>query len=258
MFDYVQSLCSVGALILRKTWHISLVLVSMVLGILLATSFNTQQKYREALDTPRKQDLIKTVQGLERERDRIRSEIEGNRKQLLEYEASVAKTQGERASYTKALENTRQAAGLDRVKGPGLIVTLGDSTQISNEGAPNNYVIHDYDLRTVVNSLWAGGAKAISINGHRLITTSSIRCAGPYVLVNSNRLSSPFKIRAVGNVEKLKSTLHEDVRTEQLLNDIAKLYSLVAIVEESKEIVISGYTGGLLIENARVIEGGGD
>jgi len=242
---------------LRRNWHISLVLVCVVLGILLATSFSTQQRKREALETPRKKDLINTVRELESDRDRLKREIEENRERILKHEKIAAEREGILSSYTKELEETRKAAGLSQAKGSGLVVTLGDNPQYPKDGDPNNYVIHDYDLRTVVNSLWAGGAEAISVNGQRLISTSSIRCAGGTILVNSTRLVSPFTIKAVGDPGKMTKAINEDARTKQLLNDIAKFYGLVATVEQKNEVVVPGYAGGLLVENAKVIEGGG-
>ena len=68
-------------------------------------------------------------------------------------------------------------------------------------------IIHDSDIRTVVNELFASGAEAISINGERLVSTSSIRCVGPTVLVNNTRLSIPFEITAIGDSKTLEAGL---------------------------------------------------
>jgi uncharacterized protein YlxW (UPF0749 family) len=100
-----------------------------------------------------------------------------------------------------------------------------------------------------------GGAEAISVNGQRLISTTSIRCAGVAVLVNSTVLVPPFIIKAKGNPEKMMSALNTDDRTRQLLNEIADYYGLFKKVEQKDELVVPGYTGGLSIENAKVAKG---
>lgn len=243
---------------MKRDWHLSLVLVCVVLGFLLATSFNTQQRYREAIDTPRKNDLINRIHSLEKERDRLKDEIDRDRSQIAIYEKSAAENEGNLASYMKASDKIRKAAGLTELKGPGVIVTLGDNQNYPKEDDPNNYIIHDYDIRLVVNSLWAGGAQAISVNGQRLISTSSIRCAGGTILVNTNRQVSPYEIRAVGKPAVLMNALNADLNTKRLLNEVKNFYGLQADVVQSKSVLVPGYTGGLLIEHAKIISGEGE
>lgn len=240
---------------MKKNWHLSLALVCVILGALLATSFNTQQRNYESLNSPRKKDLIKVVSKLEGERDTLKRQIEDNREQIAKHEKSAAQSQGMLTTYIRELEQAKKAAGLTQIKGPGLIITLGDSQQYPKDDDPNNYVIHDYDIRLIVNGLWAGGAEAITVNGQRLISTSSIRCAGSTILINSTMLVSPYKIKAVGNTEKMLSILNSDKNTKRLLNEIAGIYGLQVMIEQKSEVVIAGYSGGLLVENAKVIGG---
>jgi uncharacterized protein YlxW (UPF0749 family) len=56
----------------------------------------------------------------------------------------------------------------------------------------------DIDLQTVTNELWRDGAEAISINGQRLIATSTIRTAGQAILVDFVPLTEPYQISAIG------------------------------------------------------------
>jgi len=241
---------------LKINWNISIALVCLVLGLLIATSYNTQQRSREALNAPRKKDLIKTIHELEKTRDDLNSEIRADREQLAKYEKLAAKQQGLLSTYTSDLDITKQSAGLTTVKGKGVVISLADSPQYPKDDRPDNYIIHDYDIRLVVNSLRVGGAKAISINGQRLISTSSIRCAGGYVLVNTVRLVSPFIIKAVGDPNELTKALNADSDTKRLLTDFTTIYGLKITVEQKEEVIVPGYSGSLHLENSRVIEGG--
>ena len=41
----------------------------------------------------------------------------------------------------------------------------------------------------------------MEVNGQRIVARSSIRCVGPTVLVNANRVASPFIVKAIGDVD---------------------------------------------------------
>jgi uncharacterized protein YlxW (UPF0749 family) len=59
--------------------------------------------------------------------------------------------------------------------------------------------VRDGDLQLVVNSLWAAGAEAVSINGQRLGPTTAIRFAGEAVLVDFRPVTNPYRVSAIGN-----------------------------------------------------------
>jgi hypothetical protein len=52
--------------------------------------------------------------------------------------------------------------------------------------------------------------------------------------------------------------LSADDNTKRFMNDVAKFYGLKADVAQSNGMTINGYSGGLLVESARVVgdEGG--
>lgn len=239
---------------MKNNLHLSLILVCVVLGFLLATSFNTKNNNTEAINTPRKKDLISTVKELERQRDMLKTQIENDRDQISKYEKRAAQNQGIQTAYSNDLEKVRLVSGLTDVKGSGLIITLGDNPNYPKDDDPNNYVIHDYDVRIAVNSLWAGGAEAISVNGQRLISTSSVRCAGSTILVNANRLVSPYIIKAVGNPARMLEAINSDKNSKRLFNEVKTFYGLTADIKQSNYVTIRGYSGGLLVENAEVIQ----
>lgn len=81
------------------------------------------------------------------------------------------------------------------VEGPGLIIKITDGP-----GAHENYdfAVHDSDLQSVINSLWASGAEAISVNDYRLTPTTAIRSAGETILIDLQAIISPYEIKAIG------------------------------------------------------------
>jgi uncharacterized protein YlxW (UPF0749 family)/beta-lactamase regulating signal transducer with metallopeptidase domain len=107
-------------------------------------------------------------------------------------------------------KDARVLAGLTPIEGPGLVIVLRDSPKrpkVVKPASAIDYVVHDRDIRNTVNELWAAGAKAISVNGQRLVTGSFIRCVGPVILVNSIRIVPPFVISAVGKAEVMNAAL---------------------------------------------------
>ncbi len=86
--------------------------------------------------------------------------------------------------------------------GRGSLFMLQDSPKRNpsetRQDVVNDYIVHDRDIREIVNELFAAGAEAISVNGQRLVASSSIRCVGPVVLVNSTQVAPPFMIKAIG------------------------------------------------------------
>lgn len=107
-------------------------------------------------------------------------------------------------------EKALPAAGLGKVSGPGLSISMADApTSLINSTKlnPNLLVIHQQDIQAVVNALWAGGATAITIQGQRVISTTGIKCSGSTVLLGGVPYPEPFVIQAVGDPNQLSGAL---------------------------------------------------
>jgi uncharacterized protein YlxW (UPF0749 family) len=91
-----------------------------------------------------------------------------------------------------------------------VVIEIADSQRVVPDGEnPANYIVLVDDLRDIVTALWAEGAEAISINGERLVATSSIYGVGAAVLVNTAFLSPPFRIEAIGSQGLLDRFLND-------------------------------------------------
>lgn len=103
-----------------------------------------------------------------------------------------------------SLHEIRSAAGLAEMIGPGIVVNLYDELGGTNYSS----IIHDADIRDVVNEIFGSGAMGVSVGGQRLIATSSIRCSGSLVKVNDKLITvNPVVIKAVGDPKLLVSGL---------------------------------------------------
>ena len=98
--------------------------------------------------------------------------------------------------------------GTAPVEGPGVVVTLDDSpARRSPTGDPNDLIVHERDIQTVVNALWAAGAEAVGIGGERLTTLSAVRCAGNTLLLHGRLHSPPYRIGGIGDASSMAASL---------------------------------------------------
>jgi len=227
-----------------KTFHWSLGLVALILGLMLAMQFKSARGITPTVPVQRAQELTEKIQNMQEERDKLQLRIKELRNQL---DRAIARTQ---LNEMKAeLDNARMHAGMVALTGPGVEVILNDSSMPLKQGQnPNLYVLHDEDISYVLNELKASGAEALAINGNRLIATSEVRCTGPTILVNKNvRLAPPFIITAVGNPETLESGL----KMPGGVVDLLKSWGIQVNVKKMDKVVVPAYKGALPLEYAR-------
>ncbi len=118
--------------------------------------------------------------------------------------------QQETQTLQAELRRVNALAGYASVTGAGVTVELFDSPG----GYTTGDIVHDADIRDVVNELYAAGAMAVAVGGQRLTTTSSIRCAGPVVLVNQKQIVvNPVVIEAMGDPDVLSSSMDLVINT---------------------------------------------
>ena len=138
----------------------------------------------------------------------------------------------------------RARAGLVAVRGPGVRVTLTDSTR-SWVGRTDDLLIHDFDLRDVISLLWLGGAEAISVNGERVVHSTSVYCVGSTILVNDTRLAPPYVVLAIGDPDRLEATL----RNPGYLRDLKERAERLGVglsLAQSTSVTTPAYKGSVV------------
>ena len=120
------------------------------------------------------------------------------------------------------------------VQGPGIIIILDDfPDDIPSWVDTNSYVVHDTDIMRIVSDLNKSGAEAISINGHRINSASTIYCNGYTVRINGEPEARPFIIKAIGDPANLSAAMVSKSSYGNLLKDY---YGLVFRVEVETDI----------------------
>jgi uncharacterized protein YlxW (UPF0749 family) len=138
-------------------------------------------------------------------------------------------------------ESLEMVSGLTDVTGEGVIVIITDGERelLDNEN-PNNLMVHDVDIRNVVDDLRNSGAEAISINGQRIIFgQTKIYCTGPTVKINDDVFSQPFIIKAIGDRYFMEAAVNAPGKYGYLLRQ----WGIFVEVNTSVNIEIPAYTG---------------
>ncbi|HYZ11006.1 MAG TPA: DUF881 domain-containing protein, partial [Actinomycetota bacterium] len=160
---------------------------------------------------------------------RIRAEI-----RRLESEVATVGNLGAEVDALRAdASELARIAGTAPVEGSGLVVILDDSpARRSPTGDPNDLIVHERDIQTVVNALWAAGAEAVGINGERLTATSAVRCAGNTLLLHGTLHSPPYRIGAIGDADVMATALPTQPGMGRL-GEAVRLFGLGLDVEEA-------------------------
>lgn len=178
----------------------------------------------------------------------LRSEVESLRSQVEELRTERAGGEAVSADRERRLADVGLAAGLARMRGPGVRVTLDDSLlERAPSGNVNDLVVHSQDVQAVVNALWRSGAEAIAINGQRLVSTSAVLCVGNTLLLNGTVHSPPYAVAAVGAV---RDRFDADVLVRRLHDD-AEAYGLRFTVTREEQLEVPPYRGTTTMNYAR-------
>ena len=222
-----------------KAWLLQITALCVILGVLMALSLKTQRDAaREGVPT-HMPDIKAALRITKQDNIKLQKELAEVK---LKYE-DLAKEQAAGLSSAKSLEQalkeTKLLAGTAAAKGPGVIVTIHDSPHLQpTEINKEDYMVHDTDLRNVATELFSAGAEVVCINDQRLIANSSIRCAGPVILVNSVEAAAPYVIKAIGKPDVMENAL----KMPGGLVDVLFLYDMIE-VKKSNELVVPAYTG---------------
>jgi uncharacterized protein YlxW (UPF0749 family) len=237
----------------RFTSKIAAIVAFAAAGFLLAASTLTANGSDIRVERPAQlRDLVQNeankIDKLENNLIDIQSEIE---------EITNGSVRSEIESTQVKIQQLSPVAGFTSMVGPGLVITLNDAPQVDlsipeNERPDvNDLLIHQEDVQSVVNALWAGGAQGVSLMGKRVIATSAVKCVGNTLLLHGKVYSPPFRIEAIGDVTKLSKSLRDDPNVA-ILQDYVDLFGLVYEVQRAALIELPPYEGSLLLDNVQV------
>lgn len=150
----------------------------------------------------------KTIEDMKIVVENIKKETAEQKKHINEYENN--QYSADIMSINAEIEKLKQYSGFTDVRGPGIYLTVSDSLIEDDSIDIMKRLIHDVDITVLLNDLKAAGAEAIAVNNKRIINVSEVVCAGPLLGINGDKVSAPFLISAIGDMEALYDAVNEE------------------------------------------------
>lgn len=168
-------------------------------------------------------------------------ELDLKEKELAKVREEATKDSESASKMEEQIRNNNNLIGLVDVEGKGIEVTVKDDPNVTIDSiAIENHIVHDVDLRWIVNVLNNAGAEAISINGQKIVDTTAITCVGNVIKINDEKVASPFVIKAIGYPESLAGI---DIAGGYM--DYMRSAGIIVNIKKSNNVQIPKYTGVL-------------
>jgi len=231
----------------RLLWRVLVPVTFVAAGAMFGTSRETAQGTDlRAGRFSQLTDLISATQATVADEERQAAAL---RREVARYSAAAATGSSTVARETQRGNALLLPAGLTAVRGPGLVVSLNDaprpqSGQPPASSNPDDLVVHQQDVQSVLNALWAGGAEAVTLQGERVVSTSAVRCVGNTLLVQGRLVGPPFLLRAIGDATRMRAALDAEPGVV-LFRRYVDAFGLGYVVTTTRELQLPAYEGPL-------------
>ena len=235
--------------------NLALTLIAAVVGLVLAWQLRGPRAAPPVGYSPGdpRDRTVSAIEQLEAEQSALKAVIARRRAELAEMQSRASAESDLERHINDELDAQRVAAGLTAVRGPGVVVTLDDSNvhNILASSDSNDYLVHDFDVRDVINVLWLAGAEAIAVNDERIVGNTSVYCVGSTVMVNTTRLSPPYLIRAIGEPGVLADTLRNPSYFTSLRQKVERVGVKFQVAQVAK-MTLPDYLGGFSVKHSGI------
>jgi len=231
-----------------NTLIISFVFAGVFIGILIIAQFKSEVTANSFLldEINAQKDLLKSF---DQDRIVLKTKLNSLREQVAANQLQLENSS--QGTDLKTLNQLKEKVGLTSVKGEGLEITLNDGQ--ANDGKDNADLVHAADLRDIVNLLRTAQAKAISINGQRVIAQTSINSVGNTILVNKAHIITPFKINVIGDTELILSRINDEKAYPDLYKRINSK-KIFFVLKKLKDITVPNYDGEISVNSLKKYE----
>ena len=223
---------------------ITLGIVCFVLTIAIFVQIKTTNNSNSTVaQTMEENDLRDQVLRMKEKYDNIYAELQNATKKLEQVRENATKDDSEAKAKQEELRLNNMLLCQSDMTGEGVIITLKDGTtnnsDILSSLTATDVIVHNSDLLQIVNDLKNAGAEAISINGERIVQTSSITCEGIIITIHKKKLGSPYVIKAIGSAATLETSL--SIPNGYL--DIMKNDGVIVDIKKSDGLTVEKYDG---------------
>ena len=203
------------------TMSISILLVCVILVSISFIQFKTVEQVNETdIENMRDEELREQISSWKSKWEEANEKLEDTNTKISEYQTKIESNEEASELLDEELKKSQLLLGTTDVTGD--------------------------DLITLVNELRFAGAEAISINGVRVMPMTDIVDIDSYIIIKpSQRIVSPYVVKAIGNQTYLVSTLClKNSGYVDKYNNSGKSVKL----EKQRNIKITKYTGNMDIK----------
>lgn len=206
---------------------ISLTAVCLVMGIIVAWQYRSV-KMNQVLAQYEKKNVSEIIEELLVEKnnnENLKQRLQELQREVDTFKSGEMDVKENIEALEKQVLAARMKAGLETVKGAGLIITIE---------AGGLKTVEDRHIEELINELKASDVQAISVNDERIVAMSEIRKAGDYIMVNGNQLVPPYTIKAIGNADNMERSL-------KLLGGVLEkfqIYEFKTTIKKEENVVI--------------------
>ena len=224
------------------------VIVMALAGLMMTTAAINSRGHD--LRPERDTDMATLVRSQASHNAALQKEAAGLRAQVEDL-SKANQTPGVTSSVISSASALAPSVGLEAVSGKALRVTLDDPPLSENPDGvdANMLVVHQQDIQMVVNTLWSGGAEAMTIQGQRVISTTAVKCVGNTVVLHGVAYAPPYVIEAIGDLNAMQKAL-DTSEAVRIYKEYVSAYQLGWSVERAGQVTMPAYTGAVAVSHA--------
>ena len=224
------------------------VIVMALAGLMMTTAAINSRGHD--LRPERDTDMATLVRSQASHNAALQKEAAGLRAQVEDL-SKANQTPGVTSSVISSASALAPSVGLGAVSGKALRVTLDDAPLSENPDGvdANMLVVHQQDIQMVVNTLWSGGAGAMTIQGQRVISTTAVKCVGNTVVLHGVAYAPPYVIEVIGDLNAMQKAL-DTSEAVRIYKEYVSAYQLGWSVERAGQVTMPAYTGAVAVSHA--------
>lgn len=232
----------------KKQISITLGVMCLILVFCVMVQINTMEDATNTVGKRGRDNELRDQVLMWKERyDRAYEQLENAEKELeVQREVSTGEDESS-VNKQERLKELNTYLGLTDVKGKGIIITVQDNT--ASKFVTSRDLVHDGDIRYIINEIKNIGADAISVNGQRIVPSTVISCAGAVVQINGESKGAPFVIEAIGN-----EALFYNIQRPGSFISRMKEDGIQVDVKQSDNLTIEKYNGVLTDKYIKSVE----
>ena len=204
-------------------WQIYLAITFILLGLLISTQIQTQNRLDSDLASQSTSDLTIMIKNLTDRRLQLTEELAEAEFILEVYQEEYLDDSLLLSQLNSDIARLELINGTVPAKGPGITVAVSGNLLAS-------------DLSVLVNEFWAAGAEAVAINDVRITPYSGFNYIGTstatYLTCGDEILAEPIVLQAVGN----GATLERSLTMPGGIADNLEVYQIYLDIQMAEEL----------------------